>query len=173
MTIRRGSDNGNIKGPSEKIRSSSIEEITQKQNTIEIELNKNKINNTSYDKQSFNNAEESDSNDDDDDDVPPLATWYDAKGNERDSDNDYEDKTLPDLYDKEQDLNAANSEEEESKEEGRKEEDDTERSDGKRNKDENKTMPPLVTHYKVDYGDDYDSDSEEDDAMKDDRANAW
>ena len=74
MTIRRGSNNGIIKGPSEKIRSNSIEEITQKQNTIEIELNKNKINNTSYNKHPFNNAEESDSNDDDVDIVQPLAT---------------------------------------------------------------------------------------------------
>ena len=86
MTIRRGSDNGNIKGPSEKIRSSSIEEITQKQNTIEIELNKNKINNTSYDKQSFNNAEESDS--DDDDKEPPLIHRSNSKGIEIDSDDE-------------------------------------------------------------------------------------
>lgn len=74
MTIRRGSNNVIIKGPSEKTRSSSIEEITQKQNTIKIELDENKINNTSYDQQSFNNAEESDSDDNNDNDIPPLAT---------------------------------------------------------------------------------------------------
>ena len=117
MTIRRGLDHSFIKGLSEKSRSSNKEEIAQQQNTIEIELNKNKINNTSYDKHPFNNAEESDSNDDDNDDVPPLATRYDAKGHERDSDDDNEDETLPDAYYAEQDLNAADSEEESSKDE--------------------------------------------------------
>ena len=76
MTIRRGLDNSFIKGPSEKIRSSSKEEIAQQQNTIEIELNKNKINNTSYDKQSFNNTEE---------DISQLATQYNVKGKESES----------------------------------------------------------------------------------------
>ena len=88
-----------------------------------------------------------------------------------DSDNSYEDVTLPDLYDAQQDLNTANSKEEESKEEDVKVEDDTERGDGKRNKDEDKPMPALCTHYKVDYGDDYDSNSEDDEEIKDDRAN--
>ena len=86
MTIRRGSNNVIIKGPSEKTRSNSIEEITQKQNTIEIELNKNKINNTSYDRQSFNNAEESDS--DDDDKEPLLVPRSNSKGIEIDSDDE-------------------------------------------------------------------------------------
>ena len=86
MTIRRGVDHSVIKGPSEKSRSSSKEEIAQQQNTIEIELNKNKINNTSYDKHSFNNAEETDSNDNDD---TSLLAGCDANRNEEsDSDNE-------------------------------------------------------------------------------------
>ena len=102
-----------------------------------------------------------------------LLAGCDANGNEIDSDNDdgNEDKTLPDLYNKEHDPKAADSDEEESEEEDEKEDDDTERGDGKRNKDEDKPMPSLCKHYKVDYGDDYDSDSEDDKEMKDmDRA---
>ena len=86
MTIRRGLDNSFIKGPSEKIRSSSKEKIAQQQNTIEIELNKNKINNTSYDKQPFNNDKESDS--DDNDKEPPLIPRSNSKGIEINSDDD-------------------------------------------------------------------------------------
>ena len=65
MTIRRVVGTNAIKGPLEKMRSSSKEKIAQQQNTIEIELNKNKINNTGYNKQSFNNME---------DDISQLAT---------------------------------------------------------------------------------------------------
>ena len=90
--IRRCQHDRIIKGPSEKTHSNhsnhnnNIEEKTQTQNNIEIELNNSKINNTSYDRQSFTNEEESDS--DDDDDVPPLATRYNTKGNDIDSDDD-------------------------------------------------------------------------------------
>ena len=103
MTIIRVLDNSVIKGPSEKIRSSSKEKIAQQQNTIEIELNKNKINNTSYDKQSLNNTEE---------DISQLATQYDVKGKESVSNGDCENKTMPDLYDEGQDINEADSKEE-------------------------------------------------------------
>ena len=89
--IRRCKYDRIIKGPSEKTHSNhndNIEKITQTQtqNNIEIELNNSKINNTSYDRQSFTNEEESSSNGNDD--IPPLATRYNTKGNDIDSDDD-------------------------------------------------------------------------------------
>ena len=73
--IRRGQHNRIIKGPLEKNHSNhsnhndNIEEVTQIQNNIEIELNNSKINNTNYDIQSFTNEEESGSGDN----IPTLT----------------------------------------------------------------------------------------------------
>ena len=60
--------------------------MTQTQNNLEIELNSNKIHNSSYDRQSFTNEKESDS--DDNDKVPLLVPGYNSKGIEIDSDDE-------------------------------------------------------------------------------------